>query len=114
MARSLWICPPRAGPEAEQKQEDDQGGQADRKTDRRGAGGGRGEPRGGDVPSSALAHEPCCHTKGGFLSRWPQRRGKRERYVCSFPPSPFEQVFLHGEATLRSWEQYCNTHWYVA
>ena len=36
MARSLWICPRRAGPAAEEKQEDDQGRQADRKTDRKG------------------------------------------------------------------------------
>ena len=50
MARSLWTYPRRAGPEAEEKQEDDQGGQADRKTDR-GGGWGKGELRGGDVPT---------------------------------------------------------------
>ena len=66
MARSLWICPRRAGPEAEEKQEEDQGGQADRKTDRRGGRVGEGGNHGaGTSPAGALAHEPCCHTKGG-------------------------------------------------
>ena len=34
MARSLWICPRRAGPAAEERQRNDQGRQADRTTDR--------------------------------------------------------------------------------
>ena len=53
MARSLWICPRRAGPEAEEKQEDDQGGQADRKTDRRGGGWGKGGTTGRGRPQQA-------------------------------------------------------------
>ena len=84
MARSLWICPRRAGPEAEEEQEDDQGGQADRKTDRRGGGvgGGRGGNYGaGTSPAGALAHEPCCHTKGGSIRVGLKDGGKRERYL---------------------------------
>ena len=69
MARSLWICPRRAGPAAEERQEDDQGRQADRKTD--GRGGWVGETRGhygaGTSPAGALAHLPCCHTKGDTI-----------------------------------------------
>ena len=67
MARSLWIYPRRAGPEAEEKQEDDQGGQADRKTDRREGGWGKGGATGRGRPAGALAHVPCCHTKGGSI-----------------------------------------------
>ena len=39
----------------------------DKRTGRQtGRGGrwGKGELRGGDVPAGALAHVPCCHTKG--------------------------------------------------
>ena len=79
---------------------------------------GEGENYGAETsPAGALAHALLSY-KGEFLSHWPQRRGKRERYVCTyiyiyidffffflgvFPPSPFEQVPLYGEATLRSW-----------
>ena len=77
MARSLWICPRRAGPAAEEKQEDDQGRQADRKTDRKGgAGGGRGNYGGGDVPSRRVSPCTLLSYEGGFPSRWPQRRGE--------------------------------------
>ena len=106
MARSLWICPRRAGPAAEEKQEDDQGRQADRKTDRKGgAGGGRGNYGAGTSPAGALAHVPCCHTKGGSIRVGLKDGGKRERYYLFifFPPPPFEQVPLYGEATLKSW-----------
>ena len=51
MARSLWICPRRAGPAAEERLRNDQGRQADRTTDREKGGRvgeagtrGRGRP----------------------------------------------------------------------
>ena len=53
MARSLWICPRQAGPEAEEKQEEDQGGQGDRKTDRKGGGWGKGGTTGRGRPQQA-------------------------------------------------------------
>ena len=53
MARSLWICPRRAGPAAEEKQEDDQGRQADRKTDRKGGRVGEGGTTGRGRPQQA-------------------------------------------------------------
>ena len=56
MARSLWICPRRAGPAAER-----QGEGQDRQEG--GAGGGKGNYGAGTSPASALAHVPCCHTK---------------------------------------------------
>ena len=85
MARSLWIYPRRAGPEAEEKQEDDQGGQADRKTDRRGGRVGEGGSYGaGTSPAGALAHVPCCHTKGGSIRVGLKDGGKRERYLFFF------------------------------
>ena len=59
--------------------------------------------------AGALAHEPCCHTKGGSF-RVGLKDGGRGRGIFNFffffgvfPPSPFEQVPLYGEATLRSW-----------
>ena len=72
----------------------------------------------GTSPAGALAHEPCCHTKGGSF-RVGLKDGGRGRGIYAyiyiyiffffflgggvFPPSPFEQVPLYGEATLRSW-----------
>ena len=53
MARSLWIGPRRAGPAAEEKQEDDQGRQADRKTDRKGGRVGEGGTTGRGRPQQA-------------------------------------------------------------
>ena len=76
MARSLWICPRPAGPAAEEKQEDDQGRQADRKTDRKGGRVGEGEPRGGNVPSRRVSPCTLLSYEGGYHSRWPQRRGE--------------------------------------
>ena len=76
MARSLWICPRRAGPAAEERQGDDQGRQADRKTDRKGGRWGKGELRGGDVPSRRVSPCTLLSYEGGFHSRWPQRRGE--------------------------------------
>jgi len=63
----------------------------------------------GTSPAGALAHEPCCNTKRGPF-RVGLKDGGRGRgiyiyiFFCDvFPPSPFEQVPLYGEATLRSW-----------
>ena len=56
MARSLWICPRRAGPAAEERQGNDQGRQADRTTDRKGGGGGSGRATGRGRPQQA--HQP--------------------------------------------------------
>ena len=78
MARSLWICPRRAGPAAEERQ-GDQGRQADRKTDRKGERVGRGNYGAGTSPC-ALAHVPCCHTKEGSIRVGLKDGGKRERY----------------------------------
>ena len=66
MARSLWICPRHAISSAEEKQEDEQGRQAGRKTDRKGGGCMNGEVWGGDVPSGALARTRC-HMKRGSI-----------------------------------------------
>ena len=41
-----------------------------------GAGGGRGELRGGDVPSRRVSPCTLLSYEGGFHSRWPQRRGE--------------------------------------
>ena len=63
----------------------------------------------GTSPAGALAHEPCCHTKGGFLFALASKTGEEGEvyyiyiFFFVFPPSPFEQVPLYGEATLRSW-----------
>ena len=60
----------------------------------------------GTSPAGALAHEPCCHTKGGSF-RVGLKDGGRGRGIYAyiyiffflggvFPPSPFEQVPLYG------------------
>ena len=54
----------------------------------------------GTSPAGALAHGPCCHTKGGSIRVGLKDGGKRERYFFFFLPSPLEQVPLYGEATL--------------
>ena len=62
----------------------------DRRTGRQTGGGEGGKTRGGlragTSPADALAHVPCCHTKGdtirvglkGYHSRWPQTEGGEE------------------------------------
>ena len=91
MARSLWICPRRAGPAAEERQgrdKEDKG--TGRPTGKK--GGGRGELRGGASPAGALAHVPCCHTKGDPIRVGLKDGGKRERaplfFFFPFSPSP--------------------------
>ena len=74
MARSLWICPRRAGPAVEEIQGDDQGRQADRDGQEGGAGGGRGNYGAGTSPAGALAHVPFVVRVGL------KDGGKRERY----------------------------------
>ena len=72
----------------------------------RGGGWGKGELRGGDVPSRRVSPCTLLSYEGGFHSRWPQRRGEEGEvyiYIYIFSPSPFEQVPLYGEATLKSW-----------
>ena len=50
------------------RQRDDQGRQEDRKTDGRGDGWEKGGKYGaGTSPAGALAHLPCCHTKGDTI-----------------------------------------------
>ena len=74
----------------------------------------------GTSPAGALAHEPCCHTKGGSFSRWPQRRGKRERYIIYIYfflfslPLRLSRCACMGKPLSGVGEQYCYTHWYVA
>ena len=68
----------------------------------RGGGWGKGELRGGDVPSRRVSPCTLLSYEGGFHSRWPQRRGE-EGEVFFFPHSPLEQVPLYEEATLKSW-----------
>ena len=122
MARSLGICPQQAGPEVEGKQEDDQGGQADRKTDRRGGGWGKGGTTGaGTSPAGALAHELCCHTKGGSF-RVGLKDGGRGRgiyiyiyfFCVFFLPLRLSRCPYMGKPLSGVGEQYCYTHWYVA
>ena len=59
----------------------------------------------GTSHAGALAHEPCCHTKGGAFRVGLKDRGRGRGifFFGVFPPSPFDQVPLYGEATLRSW-----------
>ena len=49
-----------------------------------GAGGGRGNYGAGTSPAGALAHVPCCHTKGGSIRVGLKDGGKKER-VFFFP-----------------------------
>ena len=58
----------------------------DKRTGRQtGRGGrGRGNYGGGTSPAGALAHVPCCHTKGGSIRVGLKDGGKRERYVYIF------------------------------
>ena len=71
----------------------------------RGGGWGKGELRGGDVPSRRVSPCTLLSYEGGFHSRWPQRRGEEGEVLFFFfsPHPPFEQVPLYGEATLKSW-----------
>ena len=97
MARSLWICPRRARPEAEERQEDDQGGQADRKTDRRGAGGEGGNHRAGcfsGVFFLPLRLDSCAVLQEGILcdvfsqkcsAAWQGARGERLTVAIMLP-----------------------------
>ena len=69
--------------------DDDQGRQADRKTDGRGGRmGGRGELRGGDVPSRRVSPFTLLSYKGRYHSRWPQGRRGRGRGPWFFFLSP--------------------------
>ena len=79
----------RGGPVLRQRRdkEDDQGRQADRKTDgRRGRVGGAGGSYGaGTSPAGALAHLPCCHTKGDTIRVGLKDGGERGRGPFFFP-----------------------------
>ena len=83
----------RAGPAAEERQGDDQGRQADRKTD--GRGGRVGEARGsygaGTSPAGALVHLPCCHTKGDTIRVGP-KDGERAMFFFSSLFFPFHPI----------------------
>ena len=50
----------------------------------RGSGGGRGNYGAGTSLAGALAHVPCCHTKGGSIRVGLKDGGKRERYFFLF------------------------------
>ena len=74
-----------AGPAAEERQEDDQGGPKDRKTDGRGGRVGEGGNCGaGTSPAGALAHLPCCHTKGDTIRVGLKDGGERGRTKVFF------------------------------
>ena len=86
MARSLWICPRR--PVRRQRQGDDQ---EDSRTGRQTEGGkGGGGGRFGMVtsPAGALAHLPCCHTKGDTIRVGLKDGGERGDVFFS-PPTPW-------------------------
>ena len=56
----------------------------------------RGDYGAGTSLAGALAHVPCCHTKGGYHSRWPQgRRGRRENFFF-FPLVGWHALALVG------------------
>ena len=78
-----------------------------------GAGGGRGSYGAGTSPAGALAHVPCCHTKGGSIRVGLKDGGKRERYFFCFPLSVGAGAPIWGSHS-RVGEQYCYTRWYVA
>ena len=50
----------------------------------RGGGRGKGNHGAGTSPAGALAHVPCCHTKGGAIRVGLKDGGKRERYYEFF------------------------------
>ena len=76
MARSLCICPRRAGPAQRRDKEDKRTGSQTEG----GAGGGRGNYGAETFPAGALAHVPCCHTKEGSIRVGLKDGGKRERF----------------------------------
>ena len=57
-----------------------------------GAGGGREELRGGDVPAGALAHEPCCHTKGGSFRVGLNAKTQNPKQVSLNPKAQLPQI----------------------
>ena len=88
MARSLWICPRRPVLRQRRKKETTK---EDNRTGRQ-TGGGEGWGRGGSCgvrtsPAGALAHLPCCHTKGDTIRVGLKDGGERgEDHVFFFPP----------------------------
>ena len=71
----------------------------------------------GTSPAGALAHVPCCHTKGGSIRVGLKDGGKRERYIyiyIFFPPLRLSRCPYMGKPLSRVGEQYGYTHWYVA
>ena len=67
----------------------------------------------GTSPAGALAHGPCCHTKGGSIRVGLKDGGKRERFFFFSPLSVGAGAPIWGSHS-RVGEQYCYTHWYVA
>ena len=63
----------------------------------RGGGWGKGELRGGDVPSRRVSPCTLLLYEGGSI------RGGLKEVFFFFLHSPLEQVPLYGEATLKSW-----------
>ena len=83
----------------------------------------------GTSPAGALAHEPCCHTKGGSF-RVGLKDGGRGRGIYAyiyiyifffffwggvfFLPLRLSRCPYMGKPLSGVGEQYCYTHWYVA
>ena len=74
-------------------------GQEDRQEG--GAGGGRGNDGAGTSPAGALAHGPCCHTKGGSI-RVGLKDGGRGRGIFFSPSLHWSRCPYMGKP-LSSW-----------
>ena len=86
----------RGGPVRQQRR-DKETTKEDERTGRqtgRGGGWGKGELRGGNVPSRRISPCTLLSYEGGFHSRWPQRRG--EGFFFSLHPPEKERA---GTAT---------------
>ena len=80
-----------------------QGRQGDRKTDERGKGGGTGGAAGGErPPAGALAHVPCCHTKGDTIRVGLKDGGERETEGEGSPPFFFFYFFFPPLPSVRT------------
>ena len=68
----------------------------------RGGGWGKGELRGGDVPSRRVSPCTLLSYEGGFHSRWPQRRGEEGEVYFFFPTLRWSRCPYMGKP-LSSW-----------
>ena len=67
----------------------------------------------GTSPAGALAHRPCCHTKGVPFALASKTGGRGRGIFFFFPLSVGAGAPIWGSHS-RVGEQYCYTHWYVA